>query len=523
MKVAIVSSNLNFAGGLINELDRRGAEVIVYQHTDSDARNAYQLGQIRDCEVAFVDFVQTPIEAVLDQFPGRIVVRAHRIEMYSEGIDKLPWSKVANLCFIADHVRSRFMERLTGERPQQVTLLPHVGVDLDTFAFVERDFEPPYHILVAGNQIPKKRVYTALQMLHDLPDCWRMTLVGSGGMPGYGNAEYVQNCMDYIESMPGLRDRLSVHGQVPHEELTRIMASCTHVLSASNEEGCHTTIAEGMATGLVPLIGNWRGSDAIYPPEWVWRSPLEFYGLCTDWEAREDKLQLSQWCANYAADRFDAKLCNGLLADIIMGSAGGQEEWYNQHLQHQIAQYGNQRQQRCFRILRAYSQPGERLLDVGCGVGYVTSTAANAGWHAWGIDLAPNLIARAQYTAGDGAQFAVCDVRSQWPDGEWDVVSLFDSLEHVPTDARQGLLLNCYNALAPGGRLILTYPWGRGDSTQPHEWPVYPKTVMAWLREVGFQVVANGALDEEYWHTVMRKDGDPAGVVVQEAGEAPCE
>jgi len=41
------------------------------------------------------------------------------------------------------------------------------------------------------------------------------------------------------------------------------------ILSTSDHEGSHQSIAEGMATGALPIIRNWNGADKLYPPEFV--------------------------------------------------------------------------------------------------------------------------------------------------------------------------------------------------------------------------------------------------------------
>jgi glycosyltransferase involved in cell wall biosynthesis len=41
------------------------------------------------------------------------------------------------------------------------------------------------------------------------------------------------------------------------------------ILSASNDESCHLAVAEGMASGAVPIIRNWNDADWMYPATYV--------------------------------------------------------------------------------------------------------------------------------------------------------------------------------------------------------------------------------------------------------------
>ena len=41
------------------------------------------------------------------------------------------------------------------------------------------------------------------------------------------------------------------------------------VLSTSDFESFHLTIADGAASGAMPVCLNWAGADRIYPAEWL--------------------------------------------------------------------------------------------------------------------------------------------------------------------------------------------------------------------------------------------------------------
>jgi len=484
---------------------------LLYEHTADLASNMMQLGgMFATCDVIFVDFAQWPLPVVLEKFPGRVIVRLHRVELYNEELYKLPWGRCETLVFIAEHVQRRFLERLEaagGQMPKSVRCLGHVGVDLERFAFRERNWEPPWRILLAGQLVPKKRQYTAIQMLADLPEEFHLTVVGSGGQQtGYGNPEYHVNCQDLVEEL-GLRGRVTGLPSMPQEQLAEEMGKHHLVLSASNEEGCHTVVAEGMATGLVPLVNRWRGAKHMYPARWVWGSPKELYILCRRWarygEARKAKLstEMSEW-----AQRWDAAKLNAELADIIAGPLPTEEQFYDAHLEHQAQQWGNPRQQRCLGLLMDNTKSGDKCLDVGCGAGYVVARAAEAGRVVLGVDISKRLLQFAAEHAPPQAKFLQLDIRQQVPRGPWAAISMFDALEHIPSADRRKVLRGLTRQLAEGGRLLLTFPWGTGDASQPYEEPVHPKTVAKYLvEECGCTVVRSEPLDETYFCLVAEK------------------
>ncbi len=99
-----------------------------------------------------------------------------------------------------------------------------------------------------------------------------------------------------------------------------------------------------------------------------------------------------------------------------------------------------------------------RILDVGCGTGYLlgrlAARAPQAGALA-GIDAAPAMIRTARDAATDDRlRFVVGTAeRLPWPAGTFDLVVSTTSFDHW-ADQRAGLA-QCAQVLAPGGCLVL--------------------------------------------------------------------
>lgn len=95
---------------------------------------------------------------------------------------------------------------------------------------------------------------------------------------------------------------------------------------------------------------------------------------------------------------------------------------------------------------------GERILDLGCGDGALTSRIAASGAIVVGVDAAPSMIAAAQKA---GLDARVCDGHSLTFEREFDAVFSNASLHWMtrPDDVLTGVA----RALKPGGRFVAEF------------------------------------------------------------------
>lgn len=97
-------------------------------------------------------------------------------------------------------------------------------------------------------------------------------------------------------------------------------------------------------------------------------------------------------------------------------------------------------------------RPGERILDVGCGTGYLTHLIAQAGARVTGIDNSPAMIQRAQAAYPD-LDFRVMSVANMTFDTPFDAIFSNATLHWVLE--KENAIDQIYHALRTGGRLVL--------------------------------------------------------------------
>lgn len=97
-------------------------------------------------------------------------------------------------------------------------------------------------------------------------------------------------------------------------------------------------------------------------------------------------------------------------------------------------------------------EPGERILDLGCGTGHLTAKIAETGAAVIGLDSSVSMIAQARQNF-PALRFVLCDARSFRFDEPFDAV-FSNSALHWVRDA-EAVVWSVAAALRPAGRFVL--------------------------------------------------------------------
>ena len=137
---------------------------------------------------------------------------------------------------------------------------------------------------------------------------------------------------------------------------------------------------------------------------------------------------------------------------------------------------------------------GKRVLDIGCGEGHLVAALCGAGYAAEGVDLTPELAARA---AARGVKIAECDALDyiRREGGRFDTFLMLDFVEHVAFAYVEAI----FAAVPAGGRCIVQTPninsiIGHQFYLQvpSHVTPLSPFVLEKMLARAGMKIVATG-------------------------------
>ena len=127
------------------------------------------------------------------------------------------------------------------------------------------------------------------------------------------------------------------------------------------------------------------------------------------------------------------------------------------------------------------------LLEVGCGLGYLSYALHSAGYNVLGLDISSNAIEKAKQSFGD---YFICDdvfTFSKKNAYEFDYVILTEVIEHVVNPIE--FVKSLSKLLKPNGRLIITTPENPNnqciwDTELPpvHQW---------WFSKKSMQFIGN--------------------------------
>jgi glycosyltransferase involved in cell wall biosynthesis len=202
------------------------------------------------------------------------VVRLHRVELFEDDPHAVDFARVDRLIVVNAWFAAECARRF-GVDLARIDVLPQY-VDWAELHRTKHPWAAKTLGLVGVNGFHHKRPDRALDVLEHLlarDPTWRLRV--RTVMPW--DISWVwrrdderaafQGLFRRIVDTPDLRD--AVLFDPPGPDMAEWYRHIGFILSASDTEGCHTAVAEAMASGAAPAINAWPGAASVYPAEFV--------------------------------------------------------------------------------------------------------------------------------------------------------------------------------------------------------------------------------------------------------------
>jgi cyclopropane fatty-acyl-phospholipid synthase-like methyltransferase/Flp pilus assembly protein TadD len=476
-RLALFASNTAFLGDI-----RRMLEVDNEVRLFTGGSRALMQRELEWCELAWFEWCDEFLQAATT-LPKtcKIVCRLHSFEAFTHHPEHVDWSKVDGLVFVNESVRRLMVDRIPSDL---ATIVIPNGVDFERFRFPDTK-RYGKKVAYAGYLNFKKNPGFLLACFEAL---WRDDPELTFHIAGSYQGAHLQVFFEHL--LPKLPFPVQLCGWV--DDMPAWLADKDFIVSSSYFESFHYAVAEGIASGLLPLVYNWPGSENCYPADVRFNTLAECVEVMHRHRAEPEPLGRARRLRDHLASRFEVgrQLADtrGFLERVFerestrpaprtTAAAGfAAKPYWEQRLSahfdlagvgyldlgetYNRYMYKLRSERLRERLAELGIQPaGRRILDVGSGTGFFVDF-----WLRYGP---------ARMEALDLTDTAVTRLRERFPElsvhqadlasktwnlaGGYDIVSAFDVLFHIVDDAGfSQALTNLAASLTPGGHLILT-------------------------------------------------------------------
>lgn len=223
----------------------------------------------------------------------RIICRLHSYEAFTDMPSQVDWSRVDRLVFVNQSVLNLFKQQV--KEPVPVCII-YNGVDPDRFT-LPKDKRTTKRIASVGyinyKKNPQLLLY-AFEKIHQYDPEYSLHIAGS-----HQDSRIELYFQQYLQGK-----NLPIYFDGWVEDMPAWYEDKSYVISTSLFESFHYSIAEGMASGLIPLIHRWYGAEFLYPDDYLYDGPDDCLRLLCQLE-EADHGRLRQNNRAYILKRYD--------------------------------------------------------------------------------------------------------------------------------------------------------------------------------------------------------------------------
>jgi len=221
-----------------------------------------------------------------------VICRMHRYEAFTTMPERVNWQNVDHLICVIDLIADVVRKRIPGTTP--VSVIPN-GVNFDRY--------PPPENKTYGKKVAYagyiKKPKGAALLLQCFAKMHAYDPEYTFHVAGVHQDMEIELYFNHVVEKLGLP--VIYYGWV--DPIAPWFADKDYIISSSISESFQYAVAEGIASGLLPLVHTWPGSEDIYPEDCLFVTVDDCLNLLRTYE-ESDKKALAQKYRNHLRRRF---------------------------------------------------------------------------------------------------------------------------------------------------------------------------------------------------------------------------
>lgn len=237
----------------------------------------------------------------------KIVVRLHLQELRLPYIEQVYWDNVSKLILICPLNFNLINEKYPFLREKTVLIYNPIDCnELDKPKLPGAEF----NLGLMGISPMRKAPHIAIEIFKRMREIDKRYNLFIKGKPPWEydwlwrqstERAYYEKFYEDIKSSPY---KNSIIFEMYGDDVPLWFTKIGFILSTSDFEGSHQSVAEGMASGAIPIIRNWDGADLLYPQRFIFSTMDEAIDLIIKLHEVEYYQKEIDYVKNYAYSNF---------------------------------------------------------------------------------------------------------------------------------------------------------------------------------------------------------------------------
>ncbi|QQD85673.1 glycosyltransferase family 4 protein [Jeotgalicoccus sp. ATCC 8456] len=295
MKILIAGHDLKFIQFYIDYLENTEHEVkldVWENHVAHNVKDSYEYLEWADIIFCEWGLGNTIFYSQNKKENQKLIVRLHRQELETTYLTQAKIDQIDSFIAVSPYIYEEFSRVF--QLPREKMHLIYNNVDLDKFKNLNLSGRE-YNLGMVGYLPKLKRMDLALDIFENLYEQDnRYHLHFKGKRPEELRwLMRIDEEREYYEAQFKRINKAKWKDNVIFEsygDVVEFYNQMEFILSISDVESFHLAAAEGIATGAIPIITNWEGSESIYSADFIIEDLTEVEGYITKMRAKKEEI-----------------------------------------------------------------------------------------------------------------------------------------------------------------------------------------------------------------------------------------